>query len=117
MRRARSRRCPDVVRRIGWPADVWGWLAAVVIRAAATGEAAGVPPVQETAAVRVPAAGRGQPLEEMGTAGVGRPPFATDRVAAGHKGEHEPQAPGPARGSHAVSAWDRFGCHGVIEPL
>src|SRR5436305_1826597 len=49
---------PDVVGRVRRPADRGKWLAAVVVRSAAAGETMLRPPVQQTAAVGEPAAGR-----------------------------------------------------------
>src|SRR4051794_11124191 len=63
---AGSRWDPDVVGRVRRPAHPGGRLAAVVVRAAAAGQAVRVPPVQQAAAVRVPAAGGAQSPEEMG---------------------------------------------------
>src|SRR5208337_2825028 len=59
------RRPPDVVGRVGRPADPGKRFAAVVVRGSLTGKTMRVPPVQQAAAVRVPAADRVQPLQEV----------------------------------------------------
>jgi hypothetical protein len=55
---------PDIVRRVGRPANRGERLAAIVIRTAAAGEAMRRPPAQQAAAVRVPAADRPQLPED-----------------------------------------------------
>lgn len=57
-------RSPNVVGRVGWAADFGKGLAAVVVGGAAVGGTTRVPPMQEAAAVAVPAAYRGQTLQE-----------------------------------------------------
>jgi hypothetical protein len=59
------RRSPGVIGRVGRPADLWQRLAAVVVRSTAARKAMGVPPVQQAAAVGVPASYGMQPLQEV----------------------------------------------------
>src|SRR5208283_670134 len=58
------RRSPDEVSGVGRPADTRQFLAAIIVRGTTTRNTTWIPPVQEAAAVGVPAADGPQALEE-----------------------------------------------------
>ena len=93
-------RPPDVVGRVGRPAHLGERLAAVVVGSAGAGKTTRVPPVQQAAAIGVPAADRAQALHEavlgwltpstLGSEATACPEQSDDkcpdpRVAASHK--------------------------------
>src|SRR5947209_6494628 len=58
-----GRRTPDVVGRVVRPTNSGQWLAAVVVGSAPAGKTMRIPPVQQAAAIRAPAAHRVPALE------------------------------------------------------
>src|SRR5438046_1266784 len=92
------RRPPDVVGRVGRPADPGKWLAAVVVGGTAAGKTMGGPPVQQAAAVGVPAAYRVEPLQEALLGRLTTRRLPTRSPAARHQGDDE--RPGPHLASH-----------------
>src|SRR5205807_2165304 len=102
-------RPPDVRGWIGRPADPGKRLAAVIVRATTAGETIRVPPVQQAAAVRVPATDRVQSLEEVLPTWVRTPALTTDRLTARDQGEHE--CPCPHLAPRAVRFPVQFGRH------
>jgi hypothetical protein len=97
------RRAPDVVRRVGGPADRGKRLAAVVVGRTAAGETMPGPPAQQAAAVGVPAADRAQALEEAILGWVTTRMLRTKSPAARDQGYD--QCPEP-----------QLACHNVLSP-
>jgi len=91
---------PDVKRRVGRPAYLRSRLAAVVVRAAAMGEATGVPPMQQAATVRVPATDRTHSLKKVLRLRLARPIISAECLTTSDQAKH--QRPHPSMASHAV---------------
>src|SRR5271157_5962255 len=83
------RRPPDVVGRVGRPAHPGERLAAVVVRGTLAGKTMRIPPVQQAAAVRVPASCRLQPMREPLRGCLGTPTLTTKYLTRQDQGEHD----------------------------
>ena len=99
---------PNIVGRVRRPAHPGRRLAAVVVRAAAPGEAMRVPPMPQATTVRVPTTGRMHSLEEVLRAWLTTPGISTQCPTTGDQAEHECA---PPRASHVVHSPLRFGRH------